>query len=292
MPVENGVPQGSILGPVLFTLYINDLPSCINFSNVIMYADDTVIFFSSAQLMEVELKLNMELTSLSEWLCGNKLLLNLKKTEFVVFGTQQRLCRQGIEGIDITLGEESVKHCDSFKYLGVILDSNLSMNQHIDYVKKKVSKMLGIFSRARPSLTIESANRLFKSMILPILDYCGAVFHGCGKGNEEVLERLQRRGGRIVLNTAHLSTEQMVTSLGWDTLTRRRENHIVNLVENCLKGTAPSYFSEYFQLKRHNIHDYDIRNKNKLVIDRVKLESTKRAFFYKGADIFNNCIWT
>ena len=53
---------------------------------------------------------------------------------------------------------------------------------------------------------------------------------------------------------------------------------------------APSYFSEYFQLKRHNIHDYDIRNKNKLVIDRVKLESTKRAFFYKGADIFNNCI--
>ena len=108
LAVENGVPQGSILGPVLFSLYINDLPSCINFSNVIMYADDTVIFFSSAQLMEVELKLNMELTSLSEWLCGNKLLLNLKKTEFMVFGTQQRLHRQGIEGIDIALGGEII----------------------------------------------------------------------------------------------------------------------------------------------------------------------------------------
>ena len=84
----------------------------------------------------------------------------------------------------------------------------------------------------------------------------------------------------------------MVTSLGCDTLTRRRrENHIVKLVEKCLKGRAPSYFSKYFQLKRHDIHDYDIRKNNKLVIDRVKLESTKKAgFFYKGAENFNDCL--
>ena len=71
-----------------------------------------------------------------------KILLNLKKTEFMVFGTQQRLGRQAIDGIDITLGRESVRCCDAFKYLGVILDSSLSLNQHIDHVKKKVSKAL------------------------------------------------------------------------------------------------------------------------------------------------------
>ena len=74
-----------------------------------------------------------------------------------------------------------MKHVMPIKCLGVILDSSLSLNQHVDYIKKKVSKMLGIFSRARPSLTIESRKRLFKFMILPILNYCGAVFHGCGK---------------------------------------------------------------------------------------------------------------
>ena len=73
----------------------------------------------------------------------------------MVFGTQQRLCREAVDGINITLGGESVKCCDAFKYLGAILDSSLSLNQHIDHVKKKVSKILRIFSRARPSLTIE-----------------------------------------------------------------------------------------------------------------------------------------
>ena len=86
-----------------------------------------------------------------------------------------------------------MKHCDAFKYLGIVLDNSLSFNLHIDYVKKKVSKTLGMFSRIRSSLTTEASNRLYKSMILPNLEYCCAVFHGCGKGNEEELERLQRR---------------------------------------------------------------------------------------------------
>ena len=126
-------------------------------------------------------------------------------------------------------------------------------------------------------------------MILPILDYCGAVFHRCGKGNEEGLECLQRRAGRIVLNTAYLSTKQILTSLGWDTLTRRRENHIVKLVEKCLKGMAPSYFPDILNSK-DIMFIIKTQGKKKIVINRVKLESTKRAFFFcKGADIFNNC---
>ena len=74
----------------------------------------TVFFFSAAVMSEIELQLNMKLINLSEWLSTNKLILNLKKTEFMVFGTHQRLCRQDIDGTHITLGEESVKHCDAF----------------------------------------------------------------------------------------------------------------------------------------------------------------------------------
>ena len=84
-------------------------------------------------------------------------------------------------------------------------------------MKKKVSKTLGMFSRIRSSLTTEASNRLYKSMILPNLEYFCAVFHGCGKGNEEELERLQRRrAARIVLKRVPLSTQDMASSLGWD----------------------------------------------------------------------------
>ena len=109
LAVLSGVPQGSILGPVLFTLYFNDLPSCVEFCKVMMYADDTVIFFSAPQISEIELQLNLELINLSEWLSTNRLILSLKKTEFMVFGTHQRLCRQDIDWAHITLGGESVK---------------------------------------------------------------------------------------------------------------------------------------------------------------------------------------
>ena len=91
-------------------------------------------------------------------------------------------------------------------------------------------------------------------MILPNLEYCCSVFHGCGKGNEEELERLQTRAARIVLKTGHLSTEDMASGLGWDPLKTRREKHIVKLVKNCLDGQAPSYISYYFRQRTYDIH--------------------------------------
>ena len=83
-----------------------------------MYADDTVIYLSSTSTSDIELKLNLDLANLSQWLHYNKLVLNMKKTEFMMFGTRQRLARQKCDVTDINLNGQSIKHTDTFKYLG------------------------------------------------------------------------------------------------------------------------------------------------------------------------------
>ncbi|KAK2551405.1 RNA-directed DNA polymerase from mobile element jockey, partial [Acropora cervicornis] len=182
------------------------------------------------------------------WLHHNKLVLNMKKTEFMTFGTRQRLVRQKCDETDISLNGQSIKHTDTFKYLGVVLDDTLSFNDHVDYVRMKVSKILGMFSRIRPSLTMEAANRLYKAMVLPVLDYCDAVWHECGQGNSDKIERLQRRAARIIYYKAvsNLSTDQIMTKLGLEPLYYRRRTHILRFVDECIANRVPRYLSNDF----------------------------------------------
>ena len=93
-----------------------------------------------------------------------------------------------------------------------------------------------------------------------------------------------------MLKTVHLSVQDMASGLGWDPLKVRREKHIVKIVKNCLDGQAPSYFSDYFRRRTYVIDDYDTRSKDRLSIGKVNLELMKRAFFYKGATLFNDCM--
>ena len=141
----NWSTPGSILGPLLFILYINDLPSCLQFSEVVMYADDTVIYFSCNSISETEMKLSLDLANVSHWLKENKLFLNLKKTECLLFGTRQRLKVSGTaEDFSVTLDGTPLKFSTVFKYLCVILDNHFSFNEHINYVAAKVSQKLSI----------------------------------------------------------------------------------------------------------------------------------------------------
>ena len=130
MPVTCGVPQGSRLGPLLFLIYINDLPNSLNYATPRMFADDTSVRYASNSAEELQNVINSELESLNKWLITNKLSLNIVKTEFMIIGSRQRI-RNLNDEIDIELNGNIINKIDSVKSLGVDIDSHLTWSVHI-----------------------------------------------------------------------------------------------------------------------------------------------------------------
>ena len=144
--IHCGVPQGSCLGPLSFLIYINDLPFALKKGKVTMYADDTSISYFSSSLVDIEQTLNCELKDLKLWMQGNKLSLNVLKTQAVVVGSQPKIKKITDKIVDhpqFFIGGSQVETVDRAKYVGVIIDKNLNWEEHISYVRTKVSRAIG-----------------------------------------------------------------------------------------------------------------------------------------------------
>ena len=137
-PVTCGIPQGSILGPLLFIVHINDLPSVLKHCKVSMYADDTMLYCSGKDPRELCRKINEDLEHVRIWLLRNKLHLNMKKTEYITFGSKQRLEKMDDNDFDIQINSTLVRRVRECKHLGVLLDENLTWQNHINTLQKKI----------------------------------------------------------------------------------------------------------------------------------------------------------
>ena len=147
--VKYGVPQGSILGPLLFLLPINDLVKRVKNCNIQMYADDTVIYTSHSNIGVIEQTITSEMNNVSKWLNKNRFIINLNKgkTESLLFGTAKRLCSK--DPMEVYINEKLIKVADGCKYLGVWLEPTLNMNEHLRRVLRKANARVKLLSRVR-----------------------------------------------------------------------------------------------------------------------------------------------
>ncbi len=162
-----GVPQGSILGPLFFIIFVNDICNVSSLLRLILFADDTNIFMSGNNTLDLCNRMTVELKKISTWLNVNKLTLNISKTDFIIFG---KGCQNA--NLNITINSADIERVYSTKFLGIHIDHKLNWKVHINYISNKLSKSIAIISKARSVLDTNSLRILYNSLFLPYFSYC------------------------------------------------------------------------------------------------------------------------
>ena len=202
-----GVPQGSILGPLSFLIYINDIIYSSPLLSFILFADDTNIFYSHKNFDSLITTLNSELSKVSSWFICNKLSLNIAKTNFMLFKPSNF---QNIRhnNLNIHIDGLPIIEKKATKFLGVTIDSSLSWNDHIRNIHISVSRGIGVLYRIKNLVSQKSLTILYNALILPYITYCNIVWGNCGLTKTNSILLLQKRALRLITNSHYFANSE------------------------------------------------------------------------------------
>ena len=256
-----GVPQGSVLGPLLLNLYINDLFLMVTDTAVCNY--DTTIFATDCQLDKVLERLETDALILSKWFPENFMRLNAGKCHLLTFGTNQG-------DIKIKIGEAIVEESSEEKLLGVIIDTNLNFKSHVSNLCKRASQNLHALARVSPFMGLDKLRLLMNSFIKAQFSYCPLIWMFHDRCLNAKVNKIHERALRIVYKDSHADYEALLTFDNAVSIHQRNLQYLMIEIYKTKHNLNPSFMSEIFETR--NVH-YDLRTKNNLCIPKARTTS-------------------
>lgn len=246
--IKTGVPQGSILGPLLFSIMVNDLLS--TFPTSFAYADDTIVYTAAHSPQITVSKASKLITHMASWYDKNNLMLNLGKTSLCIFTNRDT----NLSSYSITISDVAIKNQDHLMVLGVVLDPKLTFHKHIDKAIAKSNSLIYLFTKIRKYLDTDQAALTYKSIIRPVLEYCPSLLLILSTQSERKLERSQNIAIRIILRAPRqfsITSGRLILNI--PTLRSRRLAYFHNFINTKLtKNRASCYIINVLQtMTRH-----------------------------------------
>ena len=199
--ISTGVPQGSILGPLLFLLYINDIENCSKIISFVMYADDTNAFHSDKCLKSLTHFMQEEMNEVIKWLNVNKLSINTTKTKYIIFKSRNKKC--DIE-IDIKLNDNIIQQASYIKFLGEILDRELTWKNHINSVVKHIIKSTALIAKLRHYTNKNTLKLIYYALVYPYLTYGNLVWGNTYPTRLQKILNIQKKIIRLISFKSYL----------------------------------------------------------------------------------------
>lgn len=283
LPLKCGVPQGSILGPLLFLIYINNIHNIGLKGHITLYADDTCLFYFGSNINEIVTVAQNDLDTLQKWFSSNLLTINTAKTNYIIFAAKNKQIKPYTP---LTINSVPINKVNTEKYLGLILDSTLTWKPHIDKIKCKLTSLLGCLRRIAKCLPITVRYTIYNSLVKPHIDYLIEVWGSAYKTNLNKLQILQNKIIKVLFHYNYLTPTTKIY----------KETKLMNLSQiykynTCIlihKILHKEIHSEIIFTKNVQIHKRNLRRANNIYLPKIRTNYGKKNIMSEGAILYNS----